>query len=236
MEATIDKETKKKQGSFYSPAILARYVASKLNDLINCNEEVLSILDPAVGDGELLMEMFNIRQNNLDTYIGVDIDVVALEKTRIRLNEVGVDCYLFNSDALKPKSIQNIDGWDYLKYRSNTDNIDCIICNPPWGAEISINHQELSSFKTAIGQYDIYDLFIEKSLDILSDKGVYAFIVPDSIFRKEHKPIRKFLLENTSIKLIARIGEFFFEDVNTPVSVIIGVKGYSPNNQVQCVH
>lgn len=236
MEATIDKTTKKKLGSFYSPAVLANYVASKVNQLIPCDNVSLSILDPAVGDGELLKGMFNVRQNTSETYIGVDVDEKALDNTRIRLGEVGVDCFLFNDDALKPKSIYNNDGWEYIKHRSYIDEIDCIISNPPRGAIISIDQTELASFKTAIGQYDIYDLFIEKSLNILSVGGVYAFIVPDSIFRKEHKPIRKILIESTSIKLIARLGEFFFEDVNTPVSVIIGVKGYTPNNLVQCVH
>lgn len=232
----MDKAVKKKLGAFYSPTILAHYVASKLNNLIHCEKDSITILDPAVGDGELLVEMFNIRQDTSDTYIGVDVDEVALNNTRIRLAEIGIDSFLFNTDALSPKSNQYIDGWDYIKYRSYIDEIDCIISNPPWGAEISIDPKELSTFKTATGQYDIYDLFIENSLDILRIGGVYAFIVPDSIFRKEHSPIRKILLETTSIKLIARMGEFFFEGVNTPVSVIIGVNGYSANNLIQCVH
>ena len=177
-----------------------------------------------------------MRQDTTETYIGVDIDENALDNTRIRLGEAGVDCFLFNDDALNPKTIPSINGWDYIKFRSNIEEIDCIISNPPWGADISIGQKDLTTFKTAIGQYDIYDLFIEKSIDILSMGGVYAFIVPDSIFRKEHKPVRKILLKSTSIKLIARLGEFFFEGVNTPVSIIIGIKGYTPNNIVQCVH
>ena len=139
MEAILDKATKKKLGSFYSPAVLANYLASKANEYFHRDKESLSFLDPAVGDGELLKAMFKMRQDTTETYIGVDIDENALDNTRIRLGEAGVDCFLFNDDALNPKTIPSINGWDYIKFRSNIEEIDCIISNPPWGADISLS-------------------------------------------------------------------------------------------------
>lgn len=233
MEATELKRQKKQLGSFYSPATLAMYVASKLSLYLPADRPV-SVLDPAVGDGELLIAVNAIRKNPEDFYIGVDIDEQALSKTSVRL---GKNNRLFNTDALHPViSSDTQDGWSAIKKECGIKDFDCIISNPPWGAKISLDIDAISKFRTASGQYDIYDLFIEKSLSLLPDGGVYAFILPDSIFRKEHTPVRKLLLDTTSIKFIGRIGEFFFDGVNTSVSVIVGIKGYSPNNHIECVH
>ena len=65
MEAILDKATKKKLGSFYSPAVLANYLASKANEYFHRDKESLSFLDPAVGDGELLKAMFVKIQQKL---------------------------------------------------------------------------------------------------------------------------------------------------------------------------
>lgn len=233
MEATELKRHKKQQGSFYSPAPLALYVASRLALYLPPDRPV-SVLDPAVGDGELLIAVNAIRKNPEDFYIGVDIDERALRRTSVRL---GKNNRLFNTDALHPViSSDTEDGWSAIKKECGIKDFDCIISNPPWGAKISLDRDAISQFHTASGQYDIYDLFIEKSLSLLPDGGVYAFILPDSIFRKEHTSVRKLLLDTTSIKFIGRIGEFFFDSVNTSVSVIVGIKGYSPNNHIECVH
>lgn len=232
MAVVNDREWKKQLGSFYSPADVAYYVASKVNKYISTKSTPKAFLDPAVGDGELLLNILKVRNNSKDSFIGVDIDNNAILSTSKRMPS----CYLFNVDALAPNSNRNEDGWQHIMQQCKINHFDCIISNPPWGAEISASAIELNKFKTAKGQYDIYDLFIEKSLGLLIPGGVYAFILPDSIFRKEHTTIRKILLECTSIKSISRIGEFFFEGVNTSVTIIIGIKGYKPENLIECVH
>ena len=79
------------------------------------------------------------------------------------------------------------------KYFPN--GIDFIVSNPPWGADKSSYIQLSSDFLTAIGQFDIYDLFIELCVNNLNVDGCFGLIVPDSIYSEEHKPIREFLLK-----------------------------------------
>ena len=40
-----------------------------------------------------------------------------------------------------------------------------------------------------------------------------AFIIPDSLFDAQNERLRKFLVEKTQIKVIARLGEKIFDEV-----------------------
>lgn len=197
----------------------------------------LSILDPAVGDGALLFAFKSFVDSKSTTFVGVDINSDAVEATSLRMKKESLYSHIFYTDALSPYNLDIKNGWDQIKNRLKIKSFDAIISNPPWGAEFSPSVLSTSELTTTVGQYDIYDVFLEMSIDLLSDGGVYGFIVPDSIYRKEHYAIRKKLLTETSIKHITRIGEFIFEGVNTSVSVIIGVKQKTfEGNFISCVH
>ena len=57
-----------------------------------------------------------------------------------------------------------------------------------------------------------YVLFIELAYNILNENGVMAFIIPDSLFDPQNERLRKFLVEKTQIKVIARLGEKIFDE------------------------
>lgn len=236
MELTEKKILKKQLGSFYSPPVIASYVANKIISLLPNPEEPKRFLDPSVGDGELLIALYNNRQNKSDIFLGIDIDKNALQEASQRLTQKKMKIHLFNKDAI---SFFNNNVESFLHKWSPVNNehkIDAIICNPPWGADVSIQEENSYFYMTAQGQYDSFDIFLESCVELLNDGGVYGFIVPDSIFRKEHRTIRKLLLEKTCISNIIRIGEFFFEGVSTSVSLIIGKKGYVSGNVISCLH
>lgn len=231
MDAINDKNAKRKTGSFYSPSVLAHYLASKIQSVVNCNIG-LTILDPAVGDGELLLALNSIRNHPNDKFVGIDIDKDALAASKKRLPK---QSSLINTNALSPYG-EHREGWNKIKALTSQDAFDIIISNPPWGAIIDDSSIELSQFNTAQGQFDIFDLFVETSLDLLKEGGVYGFILPDSLFREEHHIIRQKLLKETNINYVIRVGEFFFEGVNTPVTLIIGTKKYESDNVVLCMN
>ena len=64
MELTENEILKKQLGSFYSPPVIASYVAKKIISLLPNPEEPKHFLDPSVGDGELLIALYNNRKNN----------------------------------------------------------------------------------------------------------------------------------------------------------------------------
>ena len=45
------------------------------------------------------------------------------------------------------------------------------------------------------GQYDSYELFVELGRRLLHERGVFGFIMPDSITLPEHEPLRRMLLD-----------------------------------------
>lgn len=228
---------RKKTGSFYSPSNLAYYVASKIVEFIPTNKDTLRVLDPAVGDGALLIAMSQVLAPNYNVrYDGIDIDSRALQETSKLLSQKNLTGHLFKADFIKWTDKINNTGDMSKETFQDPDVMSIIISNPPWGADYDDTMYLTNVLNTAVGQYDIYDLFLEKSLNLLHSGDVFGFIIPDSIFRKEHLPIRRKLLSETRLKYIIRIGEFIFNEVNTSVSVIVGIKGYHKGNTVCCAN
>lgn len=232
-------DKKKKLGAYYTPQILSDLLARLLVPFCkSMKNDPITVLDPATGDS-ILLESFEkyATKKKIDTnLIGIDIDEDAIKKSTRKFG-FNNKYKFFNTDALYPLGYScPLKGWDDLITNHITSDIDLIVSNPPWGADIN-HHLSLSSdFATAVGQFDIYDLFIETIIDNLRQDGVYGIIIPDSIYCQEHKKIRKILLTNTTIKGIIRLGEGFFPEVNFAVSIIYGVKNFSPKYDILCSH
>ncbi|MGD0898504.1 MAG: N-6 DNA methylase [Thermoguttaceae bacterium] len=92
---------------------------------------------------------------------------------------------------------------------------DLIVGNPPWGADLAEIREclEGGTFALARGQYDSYELFIELGRRLLREGGVFGFIIPDSITLPEHEPLRRMLLDQTTLTRLVRAGEGLFPSV-----------------------
>jgi hypothetical protein len=95
--------------------------------------------------------------------------------------------------------------------------------NPPWGADLGdyrdwVEHD--GNYELASGQYDSYDLFLELTTELLADGGTLGFVVPDSILREEHAPVRALLAENYRLEQAHKLGEGVFEDVYSGSAII----------------
>ncbi len=96
---------------------------------------------------------------------------------------------------------------------------NAVIGNPPyiriqamkeWAHE-SVDYYKIT-YKTAKkGNYDIYVLFVEKGLNLLSKKGILGFILPHKFFNSKYgEATREFISQNLSLKNIVHFG---FEQV-----------------------
>lgn len=79
---------------------------------------------------------------------------------------------------------------------------DCIVGNPPWGAELAEDEKMYFSqnIKDLKGEQDTYILFMKFMLDRLKQNGMFGFIVPDTwltIVNVEN--IRKYIKDNYMI-------------------------------------
>jgi len=95
------------------------------------------------------------------------------------------------------------------------EGFDIVVGNPPWGADLSEirDYVQGGAFELAHGQYDSYELFVELGRRLFHDKGVFGFIIPDSITLPEHEPLRRMLADNTTLTRLVRAGEGLFPSV-----------------------
>lgn len=202
---------KQKYGVVYTPDRLSEFVAILLKRVIG-NTQVTTILDPSSGEGSLLNAAKKVFGEQCE-YIGIDVDLDAVNRTK--------DSYtiLFN-DTILPKSTKRKSDEYWI---NKLPKINAIIANPPWSSEKIYDRALLkeAGYTLATGQYDSYVLFIELAYNILCDDGTMAFIIPDSIFDSQNEKLRKFLVEKTQIKVIARLGEKIFDEVNRATTIII---------------
>lgn len=216
---------KQKYGVVYTPKSLSDFVAELLKRA-SSDEQIKVILDPASGECALLSAVKAVFGDE-DEYIGIDVDKEAVHNTKDKFRVI-------HNDAIMPQNVKKKTA-DY--WRDKLPVVDAVIANPPWSSEKIYERADLASagFSLVSGQYDSYVLFMELAFNILRDGGLMAFIIPDSLFDAQNENLRKFLLEKTQIKVIARLGEKIFEEVNRAATVIICKKAFpEANSETTC--
>ena len=144
-----------------------------------------NILEPAVGDGNLLKYIDTSNYDYIDVY---DIKKEYLDKIP-DLNNINK----YNKDFITEKIT--------TKYKN-------IILNPPYIKiqDLSIEYRDYIKNNWEIlnkGNIDIYYAFIIKCIDLLDENGIMVSITPNSyLYNKGSLRLRKYLIENKLIKEI----------------------------------
>lgn len=119
------------------------------------------------------------------------------------------------------------------------EKFDVVIGNPPYirASKIDKTFKEAykRDYKTAYGSYDVYSLFFERAINLLSNNGVYCYITSNKFLIADYaRPLRELMLGSTSlIKLIdlADCKRVFESALVSPI-VTIGKKVISQNKNV----
>jgi len=115
---------------------------------------------------------------------------------------------------------------------------DIIVGNPPYVSTKVIDVLEkkyfTSHYKTAIGQFDLYGLFIERSIQLLNKKAMFGFITSNTyLSNKDFLEFRKYLFQNVSIKEITNLGETVFKEANLDVAILMFSNNYNQQNKIK---
>lgn len=202
------------------------------------------ILENSCGNGNILEEIV-IR------YI-IDCEEKGYKKSKI---EIGLqnDIYGFEIDSDKYKECidrlnlvinnkgyskikWNIFNFDFLKYKFDV-KFDYIVGNPPYISYKDMNNKRRqflkANFNTCCkGKFDYYFAFIEKSLNIMNDKGKLSYIIPNSIFRINSAQVLRNLIIPHVVKIIDYKDKDIFKGQALVKSSIIVLNKNSNKNKI----
>lgn len=230
----------KKNGVQYTPDDLSLFIAQQLKHYFlressdSTNNQKLKLLDPACGDGNLLLAAQNVFGNIDYQGYGIDIDQDAINIARKKLDHANFKLFSANYLSLfgdidlfnQPNSLYN-----------EINNIDLIIANPPYirtsilGAERS---QHLAKLFNLSGKVDMYHVFIKAITNTLKENGILCVITSNKyLTNKSGKNIRDFLNDNFKILNIIDLGDTKpFSAAVLPAIFIGKKKKHSDNSNI----
>ena len=125
-------------------------------------------------------------------------------------------------------------GWFNPEYMFGvSDGFDIVIGNPPYvqlqkdGGRLGKLYRD-AGYATFASTGDVYQLFYEQGLRLLSLSGHLAFITSNSWLKAEYgKATRKHMAENFRILRLLEMGKDVFDNVIVDTSVLLGRSGNS---------
>lgn len=214
----------KETGAVYTPKEMANYVAKEiLNYRTSAFDSEISILDPSVGTGELLIAMINTisGQGKRIKAVGYEIDKVVGKETQKKLEimfpQVEIEIRISNFlDAVE-------DG--------TAGKYDCVIANPPYiRTQIlgSARSQEIAQKLSLSGRVDIYYAFLLYTREILKPSGVAGFITSNKFMTiKAGSAVRNYMVQNYILHHITDLGDTKLFNASVLPCIIIFSPGHT---------
>ena len=218
--------TRKATGATYTPRELADFVALRLVESCPFSTTqskkrrgpFVRILDPAVGDGQLLESLIEAIPGHVRLQaVGFDRDAEAVRLARRRLSHLALRC-----DVVIRKR-------DFLEQRfsSVNDQFDLIIANPPYvraqvlGAEYS---KWLAKRFGLSGRIDLYYAFLLAMAGALRPNGFMAVITSNRFMTtRAGKVVRRMFRRDLRVRHVWDFGDTrIFDAAVLPAVVLAG--------------
>ncbi|RIJ66713.1 class I SAM-dependent methyltransferase [Rummeliibacillus sp. POC4] len=161
------------------------------------SDEKITVLDPAIGTGNLLLTVMNLVGDKIEG-TGVEIDdlLIQLAAASGELEKQPISLYC--QDALENLLI---------------DPVDAVICDLPVGYYPNDEVAKQYEVKSSEGMTYAHHLFIEQSLKYVKDGGYLFFLVPDHIFESEQSSIlNKLITSKAWIQAVVQLPEELFSN------------------------
>lgn len=218
MKLKKDSSEQKLRGAYYTPLRLANAMVS-----LFAPENIQTVLEPSCGDGVFLDSLFSVGlMEQISKIQAIEIEREEANKVAKRYNET--------------KNVEVIceDFFDFYQDRYKTSRYDLILGNPPY-----IRYQYLTEEQRRI-QSDIltthgmkanklinaWVAFVVACVQMLSDNGKIAFVLPAEILQVAYAEDLRLYLSNHLQKItLITFEELVFPNIEQEVVVFIGEKG-----------
>lgn len=196
----FSREYRNLNGQFFSSATQVNLCLETISKYISLTD--LNILEPSCGTGQFFDGIFEFCSNSVIHGYEKDTKIYNLIRKVYRNRFIG-------SNQIELSIHQG----DFLK-NNNDVKYDLIIGNPPYN-EIK---DKIYKSNLITGRYNIYALFLEKSINMLAEKGIVCFILPQTMMTApSFRKLRKFIIERCNILEIINMNNFSSEvaqDIN----------------------
>ncbi len=189
-----------------TPDAVGIFVSYLVGKFMNTQKE-FTILDPALGTGNLLFAILNqLPEKEISAY-GVEIDETLLKLAYAGANMQEHSLQLFNQDSLEPLFI---------------DPADVVVSDLPVGYYPNDVRAMEFELKADTGHSFAHHLFIEQSVRHTKEGGYLFFIIPNNIFVTEQaQNLNNFLKSNTHIQGMIQLPLTMFKSETAAKSILI---------------
>ena len=213
-------------GVVYTPPSLAEFLASQAFDALR-ELTPIRILDPACGDGQLLLAAYSAakeRNIRVDEVVGYDIDGTAVEKAAIRLCDIPRtklvcgDFLELAARSLGPIDLFNShDEHEYLDF-------DLVVSNPPYVRTQTLGASVANSLAERFGltgRVDLYQAFVVAMIQALAPGGALGLLCSNKFLtNRTGASLRRVLLDELQLNEIVDLGDTkLFDAAVLPVIV-----------------
>lgn len=218
MRLKKDNSEQKLRGAYYTPLQLADAMVE-----LFASQNISTVLEPSCGDGVFLDSLKNQKLlNKVKKLTAVEIEPEEAEKVRSRYSD------------FRQIEVCTEDFFDYYGRVLGKESFDLILGNPPY-----IRYQYLkesqremqSEILTSHGMkanklINAWVAFIVACIQLLSENGKIAFVIPAEILQVAYaEDLRLYLANNLAKITLITFEQLVFPDIEQEVVVFIGEKG-----------
>ena len=218
MKLKKDSTEQKLRGAYYTPQQLA-------TDMVRLFEtdDIKSVLEPSCGDGVFLDALSEARLlGKIHSIEAVEIEEDEAKKVRGRYD---------NAPQVR---VFNEDFFDFYKEQLGKKTYDLVLGNPPYIRYQYLQEKQRECQAQILKSHGMksnklinaWVAFIVACVQLLSEKGKIAFVIPAEILQVAYaEDLRLYLANNLAKITLITFEQLVFPDIEQEVVVFIGEKG-----------
>lgn len=190
-----------------SLGLLVGYLVEQFFEDTFAKNESITVLDPAIGTGNLLLTVMNLIGDKV-TGAGVELDDLLIQIAAASADLQQQPVALYHQNALLPLLI---------------DPVDAVVCDVPVGYYPDEEYANANyTIHAESGMTYAHHLFIEKSINQLRDGGYAFFLVPSNIFESEQaRQLFSYVKKNTWIQAVIQLPSTLFKKEEMSKSIFV---------------